>query len=393
MNTKSSGNPGDDNAARENTNNTAPDETTASVFQSAAFENAVRSDPPVCKGMKTSVPLAAWEPDRSTVTRYQILIPHMSIPLTINFSRPRIMHPRDLLYYTGIPQLPPEKTDKLTAEQRRKGGRPARKTISGVREMPPPKKGTKIPKAQWRALVRGSGAHAKDIHKEFNTLCYSREEAAFIASMAHRVLKPAFARACRTGADGGEPAGPGHRRFFWNNIWGLWKFCRLTTSAGEFIVGAIVGAREDERRVFITDFREDIYARIIRAPLFSRRMVHKQVTLEPVQPEVVRNDKGGANVIWTGLSELVLGRKAEITPGVLNGWDYREAALLMENPRPVYPELEEGWYPPIEPERFNAVVPATPEWAVHHPYGVVADCPGVRQTPFSLPDLSMAVTM
>ncbi|MGJ8643342.1 MAG: hypothetical protein ACSHX9_08050 [Luteolibacter sp.] len=291
-------------------------------------------------------------------------------------NRPAIVTPDDLLLYTGVPNIPKEKADPLTPEERKKGGKRARKVISGVSFV---KNGNrKNGRGTWRVEIAKSGPNAKRLHDAFTYDCPTKEEAAFIASMAHRVLKPQFAQACRDGDEKNEPAGPGHYKFFWNNIWNLWKYCRLTTPTGDYLAGAIPGAVEGERRVFVTDWREDIYARLVQAPLFNRRTVYRIRNYEPVQPEVYRTygstpDRFKAAVDWTRLSQIVLGESMEIPPARLIGFDYRRDALMGLDVTPIWPGVDihpEGWIPPLHPESFNSVVALADQYAHHHPYGV-----------------------
>lgn len=290
----------------------------------------------------------------------------MSNPIT----RPAIIHPDDLLAYTGDPYLPPERPPEsdLSEGERRKGGRRLRKVISGIRKT---MLSGRTKTACWRVKISASRKAGRE-HGEFIYDCPTREEAAYIAAMAHRKLKPWFAQRCLDGEDGIKPARPGDKHYFWNNIWGLWRYCALTTPNGRFIVGAIPGATE--RKVFITDCNEQIYSRLLQAPLFNRRTVLREKNHEPVQPRVTRVDGPKAIVSWTGLSELVLGEKMDINPGTLSGHDFRRATLLGQDTLPIWPHGEghpEGWIPTMEPEPFNLITPLTPDWAIHHPYGVV----------------------
>jgi hypothetical protein len=279
-------------------------------------------------------------------------------------SEPEVCDEQPLVFYTGVPNIPREKPDRLTPEEREKGGKGARKTISGVYER---KVGTrKNRRSCWKAYVMKSTKQGRE-HPPFSYECPTREEAAYIVSMAHQLLKPWFAKMCRDGDHDLKPAGPGHRRFFLNNIWGLWKFCRMSTPNGEYILGGLAGG--GARKVFVTDFNEVNYRQLIQAPIFNRRILDRKRNLEPVQPWVAIREDKTIRVQWTGLSEIVLGEKVDLPPEILSGIDFRKATLLGENPPPLFPE---GWRPLVRPEQFDAITPLIPDWAGYHPYGVIS---------------------
>lgn len=288
-------------------------------------------------------------------------------PYTARIQFPAIHDFEDLIHYTGRPFLPDERPDPLTEKQRKRGGKPARKVISGVRAYIGGTRKT----ATWRARIHKSTKHSRNQHKAFTYDCSTREEAVYIATMAHFKLKPWFFKRCQEGIGKMPPARPGDPHYFWNDIWGLWRYVDMTGVNGDrFIALAIPGVN----RCFCVDYREDIYAALVRAPFFCRGTVKRKRVYEPVQPRTVRTPRGGLTVEWTGLSEVVLGEKVNIRPHLLSQFDYRREMLMGKSPPPLFPapgEYKEGWSPRIEPLRFNAVTPGNKSWIHHHPYGCI----------------------
>lgn len=279
---------------------------------------------------------------------------------------PAIFQFEDLLKYTGTPMLPLERPNYLTPEERKLGGKRCRKTISGVTLYGA---GNRKNSPVWRAKIHGSdGEKSRRHHKAFTYDCTTREEAAYIATMAHKCLKPWFFSMCVHGCKRMNPARPGDKHYLWNDIWGLWRYALVTGDGGErFIAIAIPGSYW----CFITDYREDIYAALVKAPFFCRPTVDKRRVFEPVQPHVVSAGDGNVRVKWLRLSEVVFGERVDLPPERLGTFDYRLESLKGNRPRLPFqlsPDIPHGWTPLIEPIRFNAITPVDPRWAHHHPY-------------------------
>lgn len=301
----------------------------------------------------------------------------------INQNIPAIHEFDDLTLYTGNMTLPFERPE-IRQEKVAKGEKLPNKEISGVTWH---KWGSRSGTPCWRIDVYGTcmkkrkvregevdlhpdvkvGERPEPSHPRFTYECQTREEAAYIATMAHRLLKPWFFQQCQRGVGKQAPARPGDSHYLWNDIWGLWKYAMVDGDNGErFFAAAVAGAM----RCFITDCRPDIYAAMVRAPFFYRTTINQHRNLEPAQPHVYLDEEGKARVRWIRISEIVLGPEAPPIGVVNTGRDFRAATLRGEKPPlpfKLFPEAPNGWRPLTEPYRFNAIHPIPGE-SRFHPY-------------------------